>query len=76
MNISRILVLTLCTAAALSASAGFVRMKTNRDGTDWINAGLWAFPLPTACDFNADGIPDIVLGAEDGFFYYLQNPRR
>jgi hypothetical protein len=30
---------------------------------------------PTAIDFNADGIPDLVIGAEDGRFYYLRNPR-
>lgn len=30
---------------------------------------------PTPVDFNADGIPDLVIGAEDGRFYYLRNPR-
>jgi hypothetical protein len=30
---------------------------------------------PTAVDFNADGIPDLIIGAEDGRFYYLRNPR-
>lgn len=30
---------------------------------------------PTSTDFNADGIPDLVVGAEDGRFYYLCNPR-
>ena len=30
---------------------------------------------PTPVDFNGDGIPDIVIGAEDGCFYYLRNPR-
>lgn len=30
---------------------------------------------PYAVDFNADGVPDIVTGAEDGDFYYLKNPR-
>jgi len=30
---------------------------------------------PTAVDFNADGVPDIVTGGEDGNFYYLRNPR-
>ena len=30
---------------------------------------------PTACDFNADGVPDLVIGAEDGHFYYFRNPR-
>ena len=26
---------------------------------------------PTTVDWNNDGIPDLLLGAEDGFFYYL-----
>ncbi len=30
---------------------------------------------PAAVDFNSDGIPDFVGGAEDGRFYYLRNPR-
>ncbi|MDO4585640.1 MAG: VCBS repeat-containing protein, partial [Planctomycetia bacterium] len=29
---------------------------------------------PTVADFNQDGIPDVVVGAEDGRFYYLRNP--
>lgn len=28
---------------------------------------------PTPVDFNADGVPDIVVGGEDGCFYYLRN---
>ena len=30
---------------------------------------------PTLCDFNADGIFDLLIGAEDGHCYYLRNPR-
>jgi hypothetical protein len=30
---------------------------------------------PTTVDFNQDGIPDFIGGAEDGRFYYLRNPR-
>ncbi len=30
---------------------------------------------PTVVDFNNDGIPDFVGGAEDGYLYYLKNPR-
>ncbi|HRR35058.1 MAG TPA: VCBS repeat-containing protein [Kiritimatiellia bacterium] len=30
---------------------------------------------PTVVDFDGNGIPDLVCGAEDGHFYYLRNPR-
>lgn len=30
---------------------------------------------PAVCDFNADGVPDLLIGAEDGYFYHLRNPR-
>jgi hypothetical protein len=30
---------------------------------------------PTTVDFNGDGVPDFLGGAEDGRFYYLRNPR-
>jgi hypothetical protein len=30
---------------------------------------------PAVVDFNADGVPDFVGGAEDGRLYYLRNPR-
>lgn len=29
---------------------------------------------PTTVDWNADGRPDLLTGAEDGQFYYLENP--
>ncbi len=29
---------------------------------------------PTIVDWNKDGIPDLLTGAEDGHFYYLRNP--
>jgi glycerophosphoryl diester phosphodiesterase len=66
-----------------SASANFLRQVEERDGS-------WRFenmgPLasqnieghdvsPTVVDFNADGVPDFLGGAEDGRFYYLRNPR-
>ncbi|MCZ6795086.1 MAG: VCBS repeat-containing protein [Planctomycetota bacterium] len=31
---------------------------------------------PAVVDWNRDGVPDLVVGAEDGFLYYLKNPRR
>jgi hypothetical protein len=30
---------------------------------------------PTAVDWNRDQVPDLLVGAEDGRFYYLKNPR-
>lgn len=30
---------------------------------------------PTTVDWDRDGIPDLVYGAEDGYFYYLKNLR-
>lgn len=32
-------------------------------------------PQPAVCDFNGDGIPDLVFGAMDGYIYYYRNPR-
>jgi hypothetical protein len=66
-----------------SSSANFLRQVDARDGK-------WFFkdegPLvkenieghdvsPTVVDFNGDGIPDFLGGAEDGRFYFLRNPR-
>lgn len=30
---------------------------------------------PTIVDWDKDGIPDLLVGAEDGHFYYLRNPK-
>lgn len=29
---------------------------------------------PTTVDWDRDGIPDLLIGAEDGYFYYYKNP--
>ncbi|HSG71458.1 MAG TPA: VCBS repeat-containing protein, partial [Planctomycetaceae bacterium] len=30
---------------------------------------------PTTVDWNQDGIPDLLIGAEDGYLYHVKNPR-
>ncbi len=30
---------------------------------------------PTVADWNEDGVPELLIGAEDGFFYQVKNPR-
>ena len=30
---------------------------------------------PSTVDWNADDIPDLIIGGEDGFLYYHRNPR-
>ena len=66
-----------------SSSANLLRQVDARDGK-WFFKDMG--PLvqqnieghdvsPTVVDFNGDGIPDFLGGAEDGRFYYLKNPR-
>ena len=31
---------------------------------------------PSVCDFNADGVPDLCIGAEDGHFYYFRHRKQ
>ncbi|MFV1969044.1 MAG: FG-GAP repeat domain-containing protein, partial [Pirellulaceae bacterium] len=31
---------------------------------------------PTTVDWDGNGVPDLVVGAEDGFLYYLKNPNQ
>jgi hypothetical protein len=66
-----------------SANADFLKQVDYKDGV-WVmkNAGTLAQKnieghdvSPTTVDFDGNGIPDFVGGAEDGRFYYLRNPR-
>lgn len=68
---------------ANSTSADLMRQTRSADG-NWYFRDLG--PLvkqsiqghstgPTVVDFNDDGIPDLLVGAEDGRFYYFRNPR-
>ncbi len=66
-----------------AANARFLRQVDARDGK-WFfkDMGLLVAQnieghdvSPTVVDFNGDGVPDFLGGAEDGHFYYLKNPR-
>lgn len=66
-----------------SANANFLRQTGGADSRFFFaDMGLLAEVnieghdvSPTVVDFNGDGIPDFLGGAEDGRFYYLRNPR-
>lgn len=66
-----------------SANANFLRQTSSADAK-WffadmgllIDANIEGHDVsPTTVDFNADGLPDFVGGAEDGHLYYLRNPQ-
>lgn len=66
-----------------SANANFLRQQSQRDGK-WFftdmgllsDANIEGHDVsPTTVDFNADGIPDFLGGAEDGHLYYMRNPK-
>jgi hypothetical protein len=65
------------------ANAAFVRQTRTTDGKWFFKDMGLISPTnieghdvsPTTVDFNGDGIPDFLGGAEDGRFYYLRNPR-
>lgn len=66
-----------------AASARLLRQVEARDGK-WLfkDMGLLVAQnieghdvSPTVVDFNGDGVPDFLGGAEDGHFYYFRNPR-
>ncbi len=66
-----------------SANANLLLQVAGRDGTwQFRDAGPLASRnieghdvSPAVTDFNGDGVPDFIGGAEDGRFYYLRNPR-
>jgi hypothetical protein len=52
---------------------GKVRMLFKGDLSDQILAGHTT--SPTIVDWDRNGVPDLLLGAEDGFLYYWRNDR-
>lgn len=65
-----------------SANANFLRQTEVREGQFvFRDEGLLVQEnieghdvSPTTVDFNGDGVPDFIGGAEDGRFYYLRDP--
>jgi hypothetical protein len=66
-----------------SSNADFLQQVAEKDGK-WTlkNAGTLAKlnieghdVSPATVDFDGDGVPDFLGGAEDGHFYFLRNPR-
>ncbi|MFN0122328.1 MAG: FG-GAP repeat domain-containing protein [Blastocatellia bacterium] len=66
-----------------SANANFLRQTATREG-QWyfrdmgllVNENIEGHDVsPTTVDFDGNGIPDFVGGAEDGRLYFLKNPR-
>ena len=66
---------------ANSKSIDFLRnIGTDEEPYVFRNEGLVAERMlaghttcPTTVDWNEDDVPDLLVGAEDGFFYYLEN---
>ena len=66
-----------------SVNADLLRNRGQRDGKVVLeNLGPLATrklaghtSSPTTVDWNTDGVPDLLVGGEDGHFYYLENPR-
>lgn len=64
-------------------NATFLENVGTKDGfTQFVDKGLLSderlaghTTSPTKVDWNNDGIPDLLLGAEDGRFYFIKNPR-
>lgn len=56
----------------ISTEPGRVVFKAEGNLTDDLLAGHTT--SPTTVDWDQDGVPDILAGAEDGHLYHLQNP--
>jgi hypothetical protein len=66
-----------------SANANFIRQTSDAEG-QWFfsdegllsDANIEGHDVsPTTVDFNNDGVPDFLGGAEDGRLYYMRNPK-
>jgi len=65
-----------------SKNVNFLRnISTNKDSVKFVDVGLVSEQIlaghttsPTIVDWDKNGIPDLLIGAEDGYFYYLKNP--
>ncbi len=57
----------------LGTENGRVKMLFKGDLSEQALAGHTT--SPTIVDWDRNGVPDLLLGAEDGFFYYLPNRR-
>ena len=64
-------------------NANLLRQVETRDGA-WVMKDMGPLDArkieghdtsPTTVDWNGDGVPDLLVGAEDGRFYYLRNTR-
>ena len=65
-----------------SVNINFMRNVSNKEGefvfrdmgevTDYVLAGHTT--NPTIVDWDKNGVPDLLVGAEDGFLYYMRNP--
>ena len=67
-----------------SENANWLRQVESRDGS-WLfqdkgkldSRNIASHDVsPTTVDWDGDGVPDFLGGAEDGFFYFLKNPRQ
>ncbi|MEN8193450.1 MAG: VCBS repeat-containing protein [Bacteroidota bacterium] len=61
----------------------FKNISTSKDKVVFKDMGMVSEQIlaghttsPTTVDWDKNGIPDLLLGAEDGYFYYLRNPNK